>query len=46
MTRNIGSIDRALRIGGGVVLLALGAFGPLGWWGAIGLLPIATALIG
>lgn len=46
MTRNIGSIDRALRIGGGVALLALGAFGPLGWWGAIGLLPIATALIG
>ena len=46
MTRNIGSIDRALRIGGGVVLLALGVFGPLGWWGAIGLLPIATALIG
>jgi hypothetical protein len=46
MTRNIGSIDRALRIGGGVALLALGAFGPLGWWAAIGLLPIATALIG
>jgi hypothetical protein len=22
------------------------AFGPLGWWGAIGLVPIATALIG
>ena len=46
MTRNIGSIDRALRIGGGILLLALGAFGPLGWWGAIGLVPIATALIG
>jgi hypothetical protein len=46
MTRNIGSIDRALRVGGGVALLALGAFGPLGWWAAIGLLPIATALIG
>ncbi|MCZ8279915.1 MAG: DUF2892 domain-containing protein [Acetobacteraceae bacterium] len=46
MTRNIGSIDRALRIGGGILLLALGAFGPLGWWGGIGLVPIATALIG
>jgi len=28
MTRNIGSIDRALRIGGGILLLALGAWPP------------------
>ena len=46
MTRNIGGLDRSLRIILGVALLALGAFGPLGWWGAIGLLPIVTALIG
>jgi len=29
-----------------VVLLALGAFGPLGWWGLIGLVPLGTALLG
>ena len=46
MNRNIGSLDRILRIIAGLVLLALGAFGPLGWWGAIGIVPIATALIG
>jgi hypothetical protein len=35
-----------LRLVAGLALLALGAMGPLGWWGAIGLVPIATALIG
>jgi hypothetical protein len=46
MTTNVGGIDRVLRIVAGVVLLALGAFGPLGWWGLIGLVPLGTALIG
>ena len=46
MTRNVGGLDKALRIGGGIVLLALGLFGPLGWWGALGLVPLATGLVG
>jgi hypothetical protein len=46
MTTNVGGIDRMLRIAAGVVLLALGAFGPLGWWGLIGLVPLGTALLG
>jgi hypothetical protein len=46
MTTNVGGIDRVLRIVAGLVLLALGAFGPLGWWGLIGLVPLGTALIG
>ncbi|MCC7274664.1 MAG: DUF2892 domain-containing protein [Alphaproteobacteria bacterium] len=46
MTRNMGTIDRALRIVAGVVLLGLGAFGPLGWWGLVGLVPLATGLLG
>jgi hypothetical protein len=46
MTRNVGTTDRMIRIAAGVVLLLLGAFGPLGWWGLIGLAPIATGLIG
>jgi hypothetical protein len=43
---NMNNIDRGLRLLAGLALLALGGFGPLGWWGAIGLIPIATALIG
>lgn len=46
MTRNIGSLDRGLRILAGLVLLALGVFGPLGWWGLVGLVPLATAAMG
>ena len=43
---NMNNIDRGLRLVAGLALLALGAMGPLGWWGAIGLVPITTALIG
>jgi hypothetical protein len=43
---NMNNIDRGLRLVAGLALLALSAMGPLGWWGAIGLVPIATALIG
>ncbi|SDB74680.1 YgaP family membrane protein [Belnapia rosea] len=46
MTRNMGDIDKGLRIVAGLILLALGWFGPLGWWGLIGLVPLATGLIG
>ncbi|NGM20326.1 DUF2892 domain-containing protein [Roseomonas stagni] len=46
MTRNVGGIDRVLRLVAGALLLALGAFGPLGWWGLVGLVPIGTALAG
>lgn len=46
MTRNVGGLDKMLRIGAGVVLLLLGAFGPLGWWGLIGVVPLVTGLAG
>lgn len=46
MTRNIGSLDMRLRLGLGLLLIGLGLFGPIGWWGAIGLVPLATALLG
>ncbi|MCF3973221.1 YgaP family membrane protein [Paracoccus salsus] len=46
MTRNEGNIDRALRIIVGLVLLSLVFVGPQSMWGLIGLVPLATGLIG
>jgi hypothetical protein len=44
--RNIGRIDRLLRIVIGIVLIALVFVGPRTPWGWIGLVPLLTALIG
>ncbi|WP_407491822.1 DUF2892 domain-containing protein [Pseudooceanicola sp. MF1-13] len=46
MTRNEGTIDRALRIILGLVLIALVFVGPQTPWGWIGIVPLATGLIG
>jgi len=46
MTRNEGTIDRALRIIVGLILLALVFTGPQTPWGWIGIVPLATGLIG
>lgn len=46
MKTNEGGIDRALRIGGGLALIALAATGTVGVWGWIGVVPLATGLIG
>jgi hypothetical protein len=45
MSCNVGGVDRMLRIAAGLVILALGLFGPLGWWGLIGLVPLATGVL-
>ena len=42
--KNIGSTDRILRIIVGLVLIAFGFYYQT-WWGAIGIIPLATALI-
>ena len=45
MKRNVGKIDRVIRVLIGLVLLIGGIyFGS--WWGAIGLVPLLTATIG
>ena len=44
MNRNIGTVDRVLRVVGGVVLIALAATGTIGIWGYIGVVPLATAV--
>jgi hypothetical protein len=46
MTRNEGSIDRGLRIAAGLALIALAATGTVGAWGFVGVVPLATGLIG
>ena len=46
MTTNVGTIDRALRIVAGIALIALAATGTIGLWGYIGIVPLATALLG
>ena len=46
MTTNVGGIDRILRIAIGAVLVILAATGQIGLWGWIGLLPLATGLVG
>lgn len=45
MNANVGTVDRVLRIGVGVVLIALAALGKIGWWGYIGIVPLATGLL-
>ena len=45
MTRNIGSADKVVRVVvGGVIVVA--GISLKSWWGAIGLIPIVTALVG
>lgn len=45
MKRNIGNLDRTLRIVLGLVLLGLTLGGMIGVWGWIGLVPLGTALL-
>ena len=46
MTSNIGGIERIARIVIGLVLVAMAATGQVGLWGWLGLVPLATGLIG
>lgn len=46
MTKNVGQIDKILRIGGGLALIALAATNVVGWWGYIGVVPLLTGLVG
>ena len=46
MKKNVGGIDRTLRIVLGLVLIGLAASGTVGWWGYLGVAPLLTGLIG
>jgi hypothetical protein len=46
MSRNVGNIDRLIRIVVGLVLIALSLSGTIGLWGWIGILPLLGGLVG
>ena len=46
MLHNVGKNDRLLRIIIGLGLLSLTVVGPKSMWGLIGLVPLATGLVG
>jgi hypothetical protein len=47
MERNVGGVDRGIRIVAGLALLSLVVLleGPARWWGLVGLLPLATGVL-
>jgi hypothetical protein len=45
MKPNIGTLDRALRISAGLLLLVLASAGTIGAWGFLGVIPLATGLV-
>jgi Protein of unknown function (DUF2892) len=46
MTKNVGGIDRTLRIVAGLALIAAAATGTVGVWGYIGVVLLLTGLVG
>lgn len=46
MTQNVGGVDRILRIVVGIALIAAAATGAIGVWGYIGVVALATGLMG
>ncbi|WP_373741207.1 DUF2892 domain-containing protein [Neisseria sp.] len=44
MKRNVGGLDRAIRIILGLALIIAAATGAIGWWGWLGILPLATGV--
>ena len=46
MTKNVGGIDRTLRILIGLALIAGAATNTIGMWGYLGVVPLLTGLIG
>jgi len=45
MNQNVGSIDKVVRIVAGLAIIGWGLYAQ-NWWGAVGAVPLLTALIG
>lgn len=46
MKKNVGSIERIIRIIAGIAILSLAFVGPKSPWAYLGIIPLATGLIG
>ena len=46
MTKNVGGIDRILRLVVGLLLMGRAATGTVGWWGWLGVVLLGTAALG
>jgi hypothetical protein len=46
MKKNVGNMDRIIRIVAGLAILSLAFIGPESKWGYVGLLPLVTGLVG
>jgi hypothetical protein len=46
MKKNVGSIERAIRIIAGIAILSLAFVGPQSPWAYLGIIPLATGLMG
>lgn len=46
MKVNSGTLDRALRVIAGLILISLAATGKIGLWGYVGIVPLITGALG
>jgi hypothetical protein len=46
MKKNIGSVERVIRIIAGIAIISLAFVGPQSAWAYLGIVPLATGLIG
>ena len=46
MQKNIGNVERVIRIVAGLIILSLTVIGPKALWGLVGIVPLATGFMG
>jgi hypothetical protein len=46
MKKNVGSVERAIRVIAGIAILSLAFVGPQSPWAYFGIIPLATGLMG
>ncbi|QRF63116.1 DUF2892 domain-containing protein (plasmid) [Variovorax paradoxus] len=46
MSKNVGILDRLLRVCAGLLLIVLAAKGLIGFWGYIGVVPLLAGVVG
>lgn len=46
MKRNIGNIERVVRVVGGLAIMSLAVVGPQTPWALLGIIPVLTGLVG